>query len=82
MADLSNFMALPQEQETVNKVQSKELPETTLLIKRGCSFNEVLTMATQNRKTHPNEPVEWFPDGNGTYTLNRVVIINGNLKQQ
>jgi hypothetical protein len=79
MADLSNFITLPQEPETVKKVQSEELPEeTTVLIKRGCSFSEVVIMATQNRKTHPNEPVEWFPDGNGTYTLNRVVIINGN----
>lgn len=74
MTDLSDFIPVTKDEVVVEKIPK----ETVVLIKQGCSFSEVIALATQNRTTHPNEPVEWQKDSNGTFTLTRVVIANGN----
>lgn len=52
-----------------------EVVEKTEILRKGATFEEVRDLAMQNRKTHPNEPVEWQLDSNhNTYTLRRVIV--------
>jgi hypothetical protein len=66
MTDLSDFIETPHYEH-----------EQEILIKSGCTFEEVRSMAIHCRTTHPNESVQWRKDTNNTYTLNRVVKSNG-----
>jgi hypothetical protein len=47
-------------------------PEKYILIKDGCGYQDMLSIALQNRKTHPDEPIEWHLCKDNTYALFRV----------
>jgi hypothetical protein len=63
MVDLSNY---------IPDLLHSDPVETLIIIKSGCSFEEVRTLAMQNRAIHPDEPVVWMKVNNA-YTLSRVV---------
>ncbi len=76
LSDLSKFVEIPfsptptQSNEPIN---DGSYSEQVILIKKECTFEEVISIALKNRATHPDEPIEWCKDSKGTYTLNRVV---------
>lgn len=77
MVNLSDFVDVPE--ETV--VEQNESDEKMVLIHKGMIFSDLWDLAQQTRKTHPEEPVEWYIDGKkdevNTYALWRAVK-NGN----
>jgi hypothetical protein len=88
MVNLSDFVDVPPTnkgthiQDTPTERSIPDVPdENKIIIKKGILFAEVWDLACHTRKTHPNEPVEWFTDGKSgeenTYTLFRIVT-NGN----
>lgn len=77
MVNLSDFVDVPE--ETLG--EPRESDEKMILIHKGMTFSELWDLARQTRKTHPDEPVEWYADGKkgdeNTYALWRAVK-NGN----
>ena len=71
---------MSEDTQTTLSAPEQELPKETescALIKKGARFEEVRDLAIQCRTTHPTEPVEWFKELDGTYTLIRILIGNG-----
>jgi len=74
--DLSDFIETPPVHSSIhseNHIDDNASNERLILIKSGCTFEEVRALALRNRSTHPEETVQWHKEQNNTYTLNRVV---------
>ena len=47
----------------INPIPPKEAAPKYEFIRQDCDWNEAVEIAMQNRKTHPDEPVELWPIG-------------------
>ncbi len=76
MTDLTDFIPeLPKVVSVTEPSEDEEPQEVKVTLLKNASFESVRDLAIQNRKTHPNEPVEWQLDSDhNTYTLKKVVV--------
>jgi len=76
MTDLTDFIPeIPKVMPVTEPLEYDEPEEVKVVLLKNASFEQVRDLALQNRKTHPNEPVEWQLDSeNNTYTLKKVVV--------
>ncbi len=66
MTNLSDFVPdLPCDTAPTN--------EWRVALKKKCAYKDLIELALQNRKTHPNDTLEWELDGKDTYTLYVIV---------